>query len=121
MTKDDVVANLSKIGQLVHDMAKSDQFDLYLTKHCKERMQERGITAGDIMNVLKYGIVEELIGQCDHPNNDDIFKYRMIGPFFGDEKLYREIGVVLLIEVHSKNQLAIKIQDIITVMWRTKR
>ncbi len=120
MTSNDIVRDLPKVSRLVHDIAKDDGFDLYLTAHCKQRMQERGITSGDIINVLRFGDVREFLGPATHPSNKDIFKYKMFGPYFGDETLYREIGVVFLIEL-SGRQLAIKIQKIITVMWRTDK
>lgn len=120
INKDNIVRDLPRVSRLVHDMAKHEDFYLYLTKHCKQRMQERNITSGDIINVLKFGDIQEFLGPGNHPSNNDIFKYKMIGPYFGDETLYREIGVVFLIEFNGK-QLAIKIQEIITVMWRTNK
>ncbi len=118
MNIEDKVNDLSYMTGAINMMARNDDLDLCYTKHCVERMQERGITVSDILFVLKTGILQEYQGRARHPSSDKMHKYLIVGEFLGGNKSNREIGLVILVEINQFGQPAVKIQEIVTTMWR---
>ncbi|MBR1605585.1 MAG: DUF4258 domain-containing protein [Alphaproteobacteria bacterium] len=118
MNIEDKVKDLSYMTGAINMMARSDVLDLCYTEHCIARMKERNITTLDILHVLKTGIIEEYQGKAKHEKLEDIYKYKITGVYLGDEKSKREISLIILVEVDSFKQPAIKIQKIVTTMWR---
>lgn len=117
MNEEDRITDLSYMTGVVNTMGRDDDLDLWYTRHCIERQEERGITTLDIINVLKYGRVVEYIGKGSHPTNNKIHKYKITGEYLGNNTSIREISLILLIEVDRFKNPAIKIQKVITAMW----
>ena len=116
MNIEDKIEDLSYITGIINGMARSDNLDLYYTEHCLQRMKEREITSSDILFVLKTGIVTKYQGKAKHSNNTHkIHKYLIEGQHLTKN---RDIGLVVLIEIDRLKMPAIKLQEIVTTMWR---
>lgn len=116
MNEEEHIKDLSYITGIVNAMAKGN-LSLCYTRHCIERQEQRSITTQDIINVLKFGRIDEYIGKAKHPSNNKIHKYKITGEYFGDENSVREISLIILVEIDRFKNPAIKIQKIITAMW----
>ena len=57
----------------IHEKVGPD-LEVKITRHAKERMQERGLIMGDILHVLKFGYVYE---EGEPSTQRGLFKYRM--------------------------------------------
>ncbi len=111
---EDKSQDLSYITGIINTMARSDDLDLCYTEHCVKRMQERGITTSDILFVLKTGIVQAYQGRAK-PLSHKIYKYLVIGQHLTKN---RDLGLVILVEIDRLKLPAIKLQKIVTTMWR---
>ena len=118
MNIEDKVEDLSYMTGTINTMARNGMFDLCYTGHCVERMKERNITVSDIVFVLKNGIIEAYQGQAEHESSKKIHKYKITGPYLGDDAGDRNISLIILVEVDRFKNPAIKVQKIITTMWR---
>lgn len=118
MNIEDKVTNLNYMTGAINMMAQNDELDFCYTKHCKERMSERNITVLDVLHVLKTGMIESYQGKASHPTSDKVHKYKITGEYLRDEKSNRQISLIILVEVDRFKQPAIKVQEIITSMWR---
>lgn len=107
------VRDLSYMTGVLNAMAKSGELDLFYTVHCRERMLERGITTLDIIYILKNGEVEEYQGQV----GKKIHKYKMTGKPIRNNS-FREVSIILLVEVDNYKNPSIKLQEIVTSMWK---
>lgn len=101
----------------INTMARSDDLDLCYTVHCRERKELRNITNSDILHMLKSGTITECQEKVKNRMNRKIYKYKMTGPYLGDERSNREISIIILVEVDRIKEPAIKIQTIVTTMW----
>lgn len=108
------ITDLSYITGTINAMARSTDLDLCYTAHCLDRMRERNITVSDLLFVLKAGTIEEYQGQAKH-NSNKIHKYKMTGLHLYTN---REISLILLVEIGRLKNPAIKLQEIITTMWK---
>lgn len=92
----------------INALARSDDFDTYLTDHARERMEKRDLLSGDILYVLKNGFVYEAAEKATR----GYFKYTIATstPNSGS----REIKVVVIPDEKSKST------KIVTVMWADK-
>ena len=117
MNIEDKIDNKAFMTTVINVMASNDGFGLYYTKHCRERMLERNITTSDIIYVLTHGTIVDYQGKADHPTNDKIYKYKMVGDYAGNEDSIREIAIVILVEVDRFKNPVVKIQKILTTMW----
>lgn len=118
MNIEDKIRNLSYITGAINMMANNEDLDFCYTRHCLERMKERNITHLDILHILKTGIVENYQGKAEHPFTNKIHKYKITGCYLGDDRNSREISLIILVEIDRFKNPAIKIQEIITTMWR---
>ncbi len=118
MNIEDKVKNLSYMTGVINAMSRSGNLDFCYTEHCRERMIERNITVSDIRFVLKNGIIEEYQGQAKHSSTDKIHRYKITGPYYGDEHSCRNISLIILVQIDRFQEPAIKVQKIITTMWR---
>ena len=116
MKIEDRKEDLSYITGVVNAMAESEDFDIYYTEHCKDRMSERDITLMDILHVLKNGIIDSYQGVSRE--NSKVHKYKITGTPLNGEKNIREISLVILLEINNFKNPAIKLQKIITSMWK---
>lgn len=91
---------------IIREIASAD-FALSLTGHVEERMDERDLTTGDILHILKRGFVYEMHQPSTRPK---CFKYCVDGttPSSGN----RTVRVVC---VPCTDPLEIKV---VTIMWR---
>lgn len=90
-------------------LAKNIDLDLALTKHAKDRMQERDFIIGDILHILEFGFVFK---KGEKASRKACFKYEIEGkPTSGN----RAIRVVVIAE-EDKKILKIK-----TIMWKDER
>lgn len=121
MNIEEKITDLSYMTGVINTMARSDKFDLCYTVHCKERMAERGISVSDVLFALKYGMIKEYQGLAKHRNEHKIHKYLIVSSYLEDDSGDREIGIVILVQVDRLKNPAIKLQDIITTMWRDKQ
>jgi Domain of unknown function (DUF4258) len=82
--------------------------DIALTKHCKERLQERGLIMGDVLHVLKHGFVFE---EGEESTQAGFYKYQMecATPNSGGRTV-----VVVVIPYPSP------LVKLVTVMWKVK-
>lgn len=118
MNIEEKAEDLSYMTGVINAMSRSGELDFCYTEHCKERMAERNITISDIRFVLKNGIIEEHQGKAVHKTNDKIHRYKITGPYYGDEKGDRNISLIILVQIDRFKEPAIKVQKIITTMWR---
>lgn len=95
----------SKATNELREFARQD-FNLCLTGHAKEQMEQRGLYTGDIKHVLKHGFVYDDAEPATRPGH---FKYRMecTSPNSGG----RNVRVVV---IPGKASLDLKV---VTVMW----
>ncbi len=61
----------------INELARSDEMNLVLAKHAKERLKERGLIQADLLHVLKQGFVYD---EGDPATREGYFKYRIEGP-----------------------------------------
>jgi len=91
----------------IRAMAQSEDLDIAWVKHALERLEERGLIAGDVHYVLRHGFVYEVpqAGKVE-----GYFKYRMEAqtPNSGG----RAVGVVVIPDKDGNCSL-----KIVTVMW----
>ena len=118
MNSEDRVEDLVYMTGAINMIARNNDLDLCYTSHCRERMRERGITVSDILFVLKTGLVKQYQGKARHPSSDKVHRYLIVGEFLNGGKSNREIGLVILVEINRFKQPAIKIQEVVTTMWR---
>lgn len=118
----DYVTDFRYITGCINSMARDDDLDLCYTYHCKERMEERGLTVLDILNVLKYGDVVDYQGEAQtlKYSKEKIYKYKIEGPYFGREKTKRTVALIILVSFDDHHPPMIKIQKVITSMYRDK-
>lgn len=90
----------------IRRIAQEDSFDLTLTGHAEVQMRERGITAVDIMYVLKNGFVYEEPKQGTRPG---LYKYLMLNSTPNSNR--KEVRLCLIPSMQSTQV------KIITVMW----
>ena len=83
-----------------------DDFDLILTDHAQDQMEERGITSVDIMYVLKNGFVYDA---AEAATRAGLYKYKINNPTPNSNR--REVRLVV---IPSPQRPQIKIA---TVMW----
>ncbi len=88
----------------INEIAKDLFFDLIYTTHAKERMEERGITTGDVIHVLKNGFVHTDGEKASRGR----YKYKIVG------RTPNSPRSIALIVIATRKQKKIKI---ITVMW----
>ena len=114
MNEEDKIEDLPYMTGVINTMARCDDLDFCYTKHCIERMKEREIIISDLLYVLKTGVVEEYQGLAKH-HCQKIHKYKITG-----QSLYKErdISLIVLVEVNRLKNPAIKIQEIVTTMWK---
>ncbi|RMF09145.1 MAG: DUF4258 domain-containing protein [Alphaproteobacteria bacterium] len=93
--------------EIINEIAESE-FTLHLTDHAKERLEERSLTVGDVLHLLKKGFVYE---EAQESTRKAWFKYCMDGVTPNSEN--RTLRVIVLPCVTPKKEL-----KIITVMWR---
>ncbi len=118
MNIEDKIEDLSYMTGVLNTMARSGALDLCYTNHCTERMKERNITVSDIRFVLKCGIIESYLGPAEFEGSNKIHKYKITGDYLGDDTGDREISLIILVEIDRFKNPAIKVQKIITAMWR---
>lgn len=114
MNVEERVKDLSYITGVINAMARSDDLDFCYTEHCLERMRERNITVSDLLFVLKTGTIEEYQGVAKHYSRK-IHKYKITGTHLYKN---REISLIILVEINRLKNPAIKLQDIVTTMWK---
>jgi hypothetical protein len=111
--------DLSYMTGVVNMMASNINLDYCCTTHCIERQRERNITVSDIRYVLRCGRVDQFIEKVNSSmKNRKFYKYRITGDYLGDERSTREISLIILVEVDKMENPAIKVQKIITAMWK---
>jgi len=86
----------------IRQIVRSENLELYLTRHAKERLEERGLIIRDILYVLKYGEVDGVPQDASR----GYFKYRMASQSPNSQ---RKIAVVVIPDTDALK--------IITVMW----
>lgn len=118
MNEEDKINDLSYITGVINTMARNDELDFCYTRHCLERQKERNITNLDILHILKFGVVEEYQGKAEHPFSKKVHRYKIVGEYLGNEDSIREIGLIILVEIDKRKNPAIKIQKIVTTMWK---
>jgi hypothetical protein len=90
----------------IRRIAQEDGFDLVLTDHAEDQMRERGITALDVMYVLKNGFVYEKPEKATRPG---LYRYLMLNSTPNSDR--REVRVALIPSMQSAKA------KIVTVMW----
>jgi Domain of unknown function (DUF4258) len=98
--------------QLIRKLAHDTQLVLRWTMHARERMQERALLMGDMMHVLKRGMVFDA---AEPTTKSSIYKYRVESttPNSGG----RTVRVVVIPD-DTENPPSLKI---VTVMWVDER
>ena len=99
--------NPAEATKAINKIAKDDRFDLAFTKHVRERMDERSITIGDLLHLLKRGIV--LVEGVSDERTENFWKYRIEGrtPSTGQ----RSIAAIVIPDTKWS------IIKVVTVMW----
>lgn len=115
MNIEDKIKDLVFMTRVINGMARDAELDFCYTDHVKLRMIERGLTTDDILFILRRGVIDKYQGKGVHKEDLNIHKYKMTGVCLKDD---REIGIVILVEVDREKDPAIKIQDIVTIMWK---
>ena len=118
MNVENNIKDLAYMTGVINTMARNKNFSLYFTAHAKEQMKARGISTLDVINVFKFGIVEKYFEKDQHKGEYKIHKYKITGDYDGRNRSVRQISLVILVEVDRFQDPAIKIKDIITVMWK---
>ncbi|HVZ70445.1 MAG TPA: DUF4258 domain-containing protein [Rhizomicrobium sp.] len=90
----------------IRRIAQEDSFCLTLTGHAEDQMKERGITAIDVMYVLKNGFVYDPPVQATRAG---FYRYSMINPTPNSNR--REVRVVLIPSIQAAQA------KVATVMW----
>ena len=92
--------------EAIREIAQSDEFGIYLTRHARERMQQRGLILDDLLHVLKRGFVYK-DGEPSARGGD--FKYEMEcrTPNSGA----REVRVIVIPSTERKEA------TVVSVMW----
>lgn len=84
--------NPADATKYINLLAKRGVAVLHYTKHCKERMAERGIIVRDILYVLKIGFVYE---EPESASRDGFYKYKIEGDSLSSEnRVLRIIAIV---------------------------
>ncbi|WP_416878665.1 DUF4258 domain-containing protein [Litorimonas sp.] len=82
--------------------------DLVLTDHAKERLDERNITTGDILHIIRTGFVYD----APQPASRDYYKYAIEGR--SPNSNGRTIKLIIIPDVKA---CGVKL---ITIMWKDK-
>lgn len=87
-----MIVNIQEIKNHLRRIAQRGGRGIALTKHCRERMEERGVDINDILKVLNWG---EVIHDPDE--NSDI-KFKVLGDDLEGEPL---CVVIILLDQQS--------------------
>ena len=90
----------------INKMAREDSLDLAWTDHAKERLEERDLLIGDVLHLLKTGMVYQ---EAEKSTRQSCYKYIIEGQTPNSEG--RSIKAVV---VAQENMQILKI---VTVMW----
>jgi uncharacterized protein DUF4258 len=90
----------------IRRMAGDDEFDLILSAHAKEQMEERGITTPDVLYVLQNGFIYD---KPEKATKWGLFKYSVICSTPNSNR--RDVRVVTIPSAGAPSAKAV------TVMW----
>lgn len=93
-------------ARVIAGLAKHPLLTLIMTEHAKDRMNKRGLLSGDVMFVLKSGMVREA---PEASTQDGYFKYRMESLAPNSDS--RMVGVVAIPSMRDRRL------KVLSVMW----
>ena len=96
----------AKATETIRNYAGHNGFDLLYTGHVRERMKERNLNTGDVLHILKFGVI---LNEAEPATRQGCFKYAM--ECTTPNSNGRTVRVIC---IPAPDQPAVKI---VTIMW----